>query len=91
MFLPLALLAGWAFRGAHPTPGARTQTWTATLRPYAPYAILLIAYLAIDLSINSRNYFVAGATTGLGATSSPTHSNTSSRCTWADTILRTIC
>ena len=66
MFLPLALLAGWAFRGAHPTSGARTQTWTATLRPYAPYAILLIAYLAVDLSINSRNYLVAAGDYGIG-------------------------
>jgi hypothetical protein len=66
MFLPLVLLAGWAFAGAHPTVGARSQTWTAKLRPYVPYAILLTAYLAIDLRINSRNYVVAGGHYGIG-------------------------
>jgi hypothetical protein len=59
MFLPLLVLAGWAFAGANATAGVHTQPWTSRLGPYVPYVILVAAYLAIDLPINSRNYVVA--------------------------------
>jgi hypothetical protein len=54
MFFPLLLLAGWAF--------ADTR-WPS----YIPYAVALAAYLAIDLTINSRNYVVTGGHYGVGA------------------------
>jgi hypothetical protein len=59
MFLPLLVLADWAFAGANATAGVQTRPWTSRLCPYVPYGILVAAYLAIDLQINSRNYVVA--------------------------------
>jgi hypothetical protein len=53
MFLPLLALAGWAFGGAR---------W----RAYIPYVLLLAGYLAIDLTVNSRNYVVTGGHYGIG-------------------------
>lgn len=66
VFLPLLLLAGWAFADARPVTVQRVQTWTATLRPYIPYAVLVSAYLAVDLRINSRNYVVTEGHYGIG-------------------------
>jgi len=53
MFFPLLLLAGWAFADAR---------W----RSYVPHAVVLAGYLAIDLTINSRNYVVTGGHYGVG-------------------------
>jgi hypothetical protein len=49
VFLALIVLADWAF-----CSGPRTSA----VRAYAPYVVVTIAYLAIDLQINSRNYVV---------------------------------
>jgi len=53
VFLPTLLLAGWAF--APSPPGDR---WSAHARRYAPYVIVLIVYLAIDIPINARSYLI---------------------------------
>ena len=53
MFFPLLWLAGWAFTDAR---------W----RSYIPHAVVLAGYLAIDLTINSRNYVVTGGHYGVG-------------------------
>lgn len=53
VFFPTLLLAGWAFAA----PPA-TNDWRGHVRRYAPYIIILIAYLAIDIPINSRSYLV---------------------------------
>ncbi len=66
MFLPLLVLADWAFAGADATAGVHTRPWTSRLGPYVPYSILVAAYLAIDLQINSRNYIVAEGHYGMG-------------------------
>jgi hypothetical protein len=66
MFLPLLVMAGWAFDGADATAGVHTPRWTSRLGPYVPYGILVAAYLAIDLQINSRNYVVAEGHYGIG-------------------------
>ena len=57
ILFPLLVLAGWAF----------TDVRRTDIRPYIPYAIALVAYLAIDLSINSRNYIVTGGHYGIGS------------------------
>jgi hypothetical protein len=48
VFFPVLLLANWFF--------AARREW---IRPFAPYALLLAAYLSLDLWINSRNYVVS--------------------------------
>jgi len=53
MFFPLLLIAGWTFTDAR---------W----RSYVPHAVVLAGYLAIDLTINSRNYVVTGGHYGVG-------------------------
>jgi hypothetical protein len=40
--------------------------FSSKVRPYVPYALLLAAYLAVDLPINSRNYVVAESHYGFG-------------------------
>jgi hypothetical protein len=67
MFLPLLVLADWAFAGADATAGGQAQPWPSRLWPYVPYGILVAAYLAIDLQINRRNYVVAEGHYGIGA------------------------
>ena len=52
VFFPTLLLAAWAF--AAPAPPA----WRTYLRWFAPFAVILVVYLAIDLPINARNYVV---------------------------------
>jgi hypothetical protein len=66
MFLPLLLLADWAFVSGDSAAGADLKTWPSRLRAYAPYAVLTAAYLAIDLQINSRNYVVTEGHYGIG-------------------------
>jgi hypothetical protein len=56
VFLPLMMLADWTFVDG--PSDARAQNWNNFLRPYAPYALLLTVYLAVDAQINSRNYVV---------------------------------
>ena len=65
VFLPLMMLADWTVV-AEPstTPG---QYWNEFLRRYAPYALLLIAYLAVDLQINRRNYLVTEGSYRVGS------------------------
>ena len=59
VFLPVLFLADWLIcvRRAEPLEG--TQALTLTLRTFAPYAVLTLGYLAIDIWINSRNYVVS--------------------------------
>ena len=60
MFLPVLFLADWFVCGARRAEAASGRTvWIPTLRTFAPYAGLTIAYLAIDIWINSRNYVVS--------------------------------
>jgi hypothetical protein len=66
MFLPLLVLADWAFVAADVTTEVDRQAWTSRLRPYLPYGMLAAGYLAIDLQINSRNYVVAEGHYGIG-------------------------
>jgi hypothetical protein len=77
VFLPLLVLADWAFAAAKPaaaymgtaaaaymgTPAAAyKQTAAAYVRSlapaYVPFVVVTLAYLAIDLAINTRNYVV---------------------------------
>lgn len=53
VFLPVLVLAAWAFA----TPGG-PATWRTYGRWFWPYALIFAAYLAIDLPINARNYVV---------------------------------
>ncbi len=58
IFLPLLALADWATRKGEGGKGKGDgRSWIT--RAYAPYIALTIAYLAIDLWINSRNYVVS--------------------------------
>ena len=66
MFLPLLLLADWAFVAGDSTAGAPPQAWPSRLRAHVPYGALAAAYLAIDLQINSRNYVVTEGHYGIG-------------------------
>jgi hypothetical protein len=59
VFGPVLFLADWFIcraRRAHP---AGETVWTSTWRTFGPYVVLTIAYLAIDIWINSRNYVVS--------------------------------
>ena len=68
VFLLVIVLADWVIAGGSvdvkPT-GARTGTGSR-LHAYLPYAVVLAVYLAIDLSINSRNYVVTEGHYALG-------------------------
>jgi hypothetical protein len=57
VFLPLLVLADWTFAAAKPA-AAYNQTAAAYMRAYVPFVVVTIAYLAIDLAINTRNYIV---------------------------------
>jgi hypothetical protein len=59
VFLPILALADWAFvRRGHPPSLSElpTSRWVLT---YAPYVVLTLMYLAVDLVVNSRNYVVS--------------------------------
>ena len=69
IFLPVLALADWAFirriqkdspstRGAD-LPGPRGTGWRNIVLTYAPYVVLTLMYLAVDLVVNSRNYLVS--------------------------------
>jgi len=60
VFVPLLALADWAF------VGTTTEARMTTIRRYAPYAILAAGYLAVELSINARNYVVTEGHYGIG-------------------------
>ena len=51
VFLPLLVLADW-------TIGAWRWKWSDLVRVYAGFVAVTVAYLAIDLAINTRNYIV---------------------------------
>ncbi len=53
VFFPLLVLSAWAFSSAGGLRG-----WRTYLRWFWPYVLILVAYLAIDLPINARNYVV---------------------------------
>ena len=53
VFFPVLVLAAWAF-----TDAAGPRTWRTYARWFWPYAVILAAYLAVDLPINARNYVV---------------------------------
>jgi hypothetical protein len=65
VFLPLMMLADRTFaaRSAASAPG---RDWNVFLRPYVPCVLLLAAYLAVDMQINSRNYLVTEGSYRLG-------------------------
>ena len=68
IFLLVIVLADWVIAGGR-LDGQQTGVLTRTadrLRAYLPYALLLAVYLAIDLSINSRNYVVTQGHYALG-------------------------
>jgi hypothetical protein len=56
VFLPVLALADWAFvrRGQKDPP-----YWRNIALTYAPYVVLTLMYLAVDLVVNSRNYIVS--------------------------------
>lgn len=58
VFVVLIVIAEWAFFGGVPIGRTTQGRASAMARLYAPYAVVTIAYLAIDLQINSRNYVV---------------------------------
>jgi hypothetical protein len=45
-------------RGAD-LPGPRGPGWRNTVRIYAPYVVLTLMYLSVDLVVNSKNYLVS--------------------------------
>lgn len=61
VFLPIIALADWAFveHGLSGSDGGGRQSgWMVAVRRLAPYAVLALAYLVIDVIVNSRNYVV---------------------------------
>lgn len=65
VFFPLLILAAWAARDPTDVGGARVRR-ASGFRPFIPYCVLLVAYLAVDLQVNSRNYVVAEGHYGVG-------------------------
>jgi hypothetical protein len=63
VFAPLLLLAD---RVAWRAGRRWAWSWTAVARVYGLFGVLLAAYLAVDLYINSRHYLIAEAQYGLG-------------------------
>lgn len=68
-FLPVLALADWAFirrvqkdspstHGAD-LPGPRGAGWRNIVLTYAPYVVVTLMYLSVDLVVNSRNYLVS--------------------------------
>ena len=61
IFLPVLALADWAFlhgKGPIQNP-ARILGWRGIIRVYAPYVVLTLMYLSVDVAVNSRNYVVS--------------------------------
>ena len=57
VLLPILVIADWAFA----TPGQPAPIWrdlAGRIRRFAPYAVPLVIYLAVDLSVNQRSYLV---------------------------------
>ena len=53
VFLPVLALADWAFV-------RRVQKdWRSIVLTYAPYVVLTLMYLAVDVVVNSRNYVIS--------------------------------
>ena len=52
VFLPLIVLADW-------TAGTWSWRWRDIARTYAPFVVVLSAYLAVDLTVNARHYVIA--------------------------------
>ena len=68
VFLLVIVLADWVIDGGS-VEGEASGVLTGSgdrLRAYLPHALLLVVYLAIDLSINSRNYVVTEGHYALG-------------------------
>src|SRR5438093_11456492 len=65
VFLVLMILVDWAFVPRQ--IDAHTRSWTRLIRGYSPYALVLAAYLTLDLWINSRHYVVTGGQYRLGS------------------------
>ncbi len=68
IFLLVIVLADWVIAGGS-VDGTPTGVLTPTrnwLRAYLPYGLVLMVYLAIDLSINRRNYIVTEGHYALG-------------------------
>jgi hypothetical protein len=59
VFLPVLALADWAFSETGHRDTETRRTLASLTRRYSPYVALTIAYLGIDLWINSRNYLVS--------------------------------
>ena len=63
VFLPLLVLTAYVF-----VPHDRASTrWENLARVFAPFALVTVLYLALDLWINSRNYVVAEGHYRIGA------------------------
>lgn len=59
VLLPLLFIADWAFpRGNQQYVGHDDSGWPRRVRRLVPFAIILVAYLLIDLSINRRSYLI---------------------------------
>jgi len=57
VFFVLLVMADWVF-ASRPDRGHAPRAWQTRLGAYTTYVALLVAYLAVDLRINSRNYVV---------------------------------
>ena len=57
VLLPLLVLADWAFLPAPGGPSWLSQ-WSVRLLRFTPYFVVLVIYLLVDLSVNSRSYLV---------------------------------
>lgn len=59
VLLPLLVIADWAFAPTEETPRtALLGDPGSKVRRFAPYAVPLASYLAVDLAVNSRSYLV---------------------------------
>jgi hypothetical protein len=59
VFLPVLLLSDWLIWRPEPWRRPKDPPFPADWRIFAPYAVLIALYLALDLWINSRNYVVS--------------------------------
>ena len=59
VFLPVLMLADWARDRRSEEPARESRRLDGRwMRAFAPYLALTVAYLVIDLTINSRNYVI---------------------------------
>jgi hypothetical protein len=67
-FLPVLALADWAFlHDERPIRDrVRASGWGEIASVYAPYVVLTLMYLAVDVVVNSRNYVVSQGHYALG-------------------------